>query len=265
MNRAILTKNSICNVQDRDPLKCINHWRGLKDWYIPNASDGADVYIPRFRAIIEESGLAQLKGLSYRYISCPLVSSFVERWHPETNTFHLPFGEMTITLDDVGCLLGIPVTGLPVHASAVLGFTEQIDLLESGLGVDRATASAELRVARGGVVRMAWIKRVCQDVTPRSSVDEVECAARGYLLYLLGCTLFSDKSATRVPIAYLSCLMDLGQVRHYAWGAAALAYLYRQLGTATRADVKQIAGYLTLLTVNAYIPLNTRMILYKFV
>ena len=239
-------------MQEREPLKCINHWRGLKDWYIPLPGDGTDVQVPRFRAIIEESGLAQLKDCTYRYISSPLVSSLVERWQPETNTFHMPFGEMTVTLDDVSTLLGIPVTGLPVHASTSMGFTDQVDLLEHGLGVDRATASAELRVARGGVVRMAWIKRVCGDVSPRSSVEQIECAARGYLLYLLGCTLFTDKSSTRVPIAYLSLLMDLGQVHHYAWGAAALACLYRQLGTATRADVRQITEYLTLPTVNMY-------------
>ena len=93
--------------------------------------------------------------------------------------------------------------------------------------MDRASASAELRAARGGVVRMAWIKRVCGDVSPVSSGEQVECAARGYLLYLLGCTRFIDKSSTRVPIAYLSLLMDLPRVRHYAWGAASLAYLYR--------------------------------------
>ena len=34
-----------------------------------------------------------------------------ERWHQETISFHLPVGEMTITLDDVACLLGIPVAG----------------------------------------------------------------------------------------------------------------------------------------------------------
>jgi len=34
-----------------------------------------------------------------------------ERWQEETNSFHLPVGEMTITLDDVACLLGIPITG----------------------------------------------------------------------------------------------------------------------------------------------------------
>ncbi|RWR94760.1 serine/threonine-protein phosphatase 7 long form [Cinnamomum micranthum f. kanehirae] len=239
---------SIWDGEERGPLKCISHWRQLKDWYIPLPEDGLDLYVPMFRAIIDESGLADLRRFSYRYISSPLVSAFVERWQPETNTFHMPFGEMTITLDDVRTLIGIPVTGLPIHVSTSMGFTEQVDLLERGLGVDRASAAAELNLARGGVVRMGWIRRVCGDISPASSVEEVECAARGYLLYLLGCTLFTDKSATRVPIYYLSLLMDLTRVRDYAWGAAALAYLYRQLGTATRADVRQIAGYLTLLT-----------------
>ena len=94
--------------------------------------DGANIHVPRFRAIIEESGLAELKRFSYRYISYPLVSSFVERWQLETNTFHMPFCEMTITLNDVGTLLGIPVKGLPVHASTSMGFTDQVDLLECG-------------------------------------------------------------------------------------------------------------------------------------
>ncbi|XP_073223572.1 protein MAINTENANCE OF MERISTEMS-like [Cicer arietinum] len=36
-----------------------------------------------------------------------LISAFVERWHRETSSFHLPFGEMSITLDDVATLLHI--------------------------------------------------------------------------------------------------------------------------------------------------------------
>ena len=34
-----------------------------------------------------------------------------ERWQEETNSFHLPVGEMTITLDDVASLLDIPAAG----------------------------------------------------------------------------------------------------------------------------------------------------------
>ncbi|CAN0880342.1 Serine/threonine-protein phosphatase 7 long form homolog [Linum grandiflorum] len=34
----------------------------------------------------------------------------VERWKPETNTFHMLHGECIITLDDVGILKSLSVT-----------------------------------------------------------------------------------------------------------------------------------------------------------
>ncbi|GAU30353.1 hypothetical protein TSUD_57640 [Trifolium subterraneum] len=46
------------------------------------------------------------------WVDPQLLSAFTERWHPETSSFHMPFGEMTITLDDVACLLHIPVRGI---------------------------------------------------------------------------------------------------------------------------------------------------------
>ncbi|CAN1189991.1 Serine/threonine-protein phosphatase 7 long form homolog, partial [Linum perenne] len=43
-----------------------------------------------------------------------LVTTLLERWRPETNTFHLIQGEATITLQDVEVLTGLPTRGLPV-------------------------------------------------------------------------------------------------------------------------------------------------------
>ncbi|CAN1292039.1 Protein MAIN-LIKE 2 [Linum perenne] len=43
-----------------------------------------------------------------------LVTVLLERWRPETNTFHLVTGEATITLEDVEVLTGLPTTGRPV-------------------------------------------------------------------------------------------------------------------------------------------------------
>ncbi|RWR85184.1 serine/threonine-protein phosphatase 7 long form [Cinnamomum micranthum f. kanehirae] len=230
-------------IPDRDALRCICHWPKLRSWYLQQL--GEDNHVPGFHAIKEESGLAPLTmHLSYRHIDCALVSAYVERWQPETNTLHLPFGEMTITLDEVSAILGISVVGTPVHAPTQLSFIYQISLLERGFRVDRGAASAELSLARGGVVRLSWIKQMCSDVTPKSSTRRIECAARGYLLYLLGCTLFVEKSTTRVSIFYLELLMEVGHIRHYAWGAATWAYLYRQLGQATRIDVHRAVNHL---------------------
>lgn len=85
-----------------------------------------------------------------------------------------------------------------------------------------------------------------------SDSTQIECAAKDYLLFLLGCTLFIDKSSMRVSVAYLECLKNLYEVQEYAWGAAALAHLYRHLGSATQVEVKQMAGYITLLEAWVY-------------
>ena len=40
-----------------------------------------------------------------------LLTALIDRWRPETHTFHLPCGEMAPTLQDVSFLLGLPVAG----------------------------------------------------------------------------------------------------------------------------------------------------------
>jgi hypothetical protein len=43
-----------------------------------------------------------------------VLTTLVDRWRPETNTFHLPCGEATVTLQDGAMLLGLHIDGHPM-------------------------------------------------------------------------------------------------------------------------------------------------------
>jgi len=72
---------------------------------------------------------------------------------------------------------------------------------------------------------------------------------RIYLLYLVGITIFTDKSQWDVDVVYLRYFRDLDLVVGYSWGAAALAHLYKELKNAAHWNCSQVTGYLTLLQV----------------
>ncbi|RYR48562.1 hypothetical protein Ahy_A07g034597 isoform A [Arachis hypogaea] len=52
--------------------------------------------------------LGEVKGHS------ALLSALVERWRPETHTFHLSVGEMSVTLEDITHILGLTINRDPV-------------------------------------------------------------------------------------------------------------------------------------------------------
>ena len=53
----------------------------------------------------------QAKRFSY---DKSLLTCLVDRWRPETHTFHFPWGEMAPTLQDVSYLLGLPLAGAAI-------------------------------------------------------------------------------------------------------------------------------------------------------
>lgn len=174
-----------------------------------------------------------------------LLSAFVERWHPETSSFHMPFGEMTITLDDVACLLHLPVRGIFFTPRSAT-MEEAAALARELLGVTYEYALEETSAQRGGYFTQQWLYDIylmhCQH-------ERYVYAARAWLLLLVGCTIFTDKSYTRVDAKWLPMFRDLSTCRTYSWASAALVCLYDNLNDASMFSTKALAGYATLLQV----------------
>ncbi|KAD5802951.1 hypothetical protein E3N88_14311 [Mikania micrantha] len=57
------------------------------------------------------AGFGGLLDCGYRNLDHGLLEALIERWRPETHTFHLPIGEATVTLEDVNVLWGLPIEG----------------------------------------------------------------------------------------------------------------------------------------------------------
>ncbi|XP_072076888.1 protein MAIN-LIKE 1-like [Arachis hypogaea] len=86
---------------DAEPTRCVYSVRRQQNMSLH------DRIIP----YLERAGLYHQARLNthWFWLDEPLVSAFIERWRPETHTFHMPFGECTITLQDVAYQLGLPV------------------------------------------------------------------------------------------------------------------------------------------------------------
>lgn len=100
-------------------------------------------------------------------------------------------------------------------------------LLSHALGVMVVEASEELGFAHGCSIKLEWLWLRFQGVTDTSGQEVIRRSIRAYLLYLLECTLFTDKTGSWVSVDYFHYLEDLDSVYTYAWGANEITYLYR--------------------------------------
>ena len=88
-------------------------------------------------------------------------------------------------------------------------------LLVELLGTTDVEASRETEQCRSPSVRLLWLRDHFSIITDVSD-DDIEFATRAFLLHLVGCTLFADKSATSVAVVYLELFRDLSMVGSYA-------------------------------------------------
>ncbi|XP_017428624.1 protein MAIN-LIKE 1-like [Vigna angularis] len=83
----------------------------------------------------------------------------IEEFQFETNNFHLPVGEMTVTLYDVSSLLHLQVLGQLCHLEE-LYFEESRRAIMEILGVDDGRAGTELHAAHSAKVKLSWLRDI---------------------------------------------------------------------------------------------------------
>ncbi|XP_038889757.1 serine/threonine-protein phosphatase 7 long form homolog [Benincasa hispida] len=66
---------------------------------------------------VEHAGFLGVAQIGFIQLDWHLITALVERWRPETHTFHLPCEECTITLHDVAIQFGLRVDRQPLTGS----------------------------------------------------------------------------------------------------------------------------------------------------
>ncbi|KAL8460025.1 hypothetical protein ACS0TY_031806 [Phlomoides rotata] len=218
--------------QERGALKCPELTSKLDQWLLTEQQI----------KLVEKAGFGHLRLIPAISIDSSLISALVERWRRETNTFHMTVGEMTVSLEDVAYLLGLPTDG-----KAVIGVAhpkcDSICFKYLGKSPDSSV---------GGMVKLKWLKEEFSKCPEDVSAKDVASHTRAYLLYLVGRTIFSSTNGCSVPVMYLPLFENFDEAGKYAWGAAALSFLYRALGNASARRQSTIGGCLTLLQCWSY-------------
>ncbi|XP_027368218.1 protein MAIN-LIKE 2-like [Abrus precatorius] len=175
--------------------------------------DGHDHPTLRLAEFIGVANLSQFP------LDVGLITALVERWRPETHTFHMPPRECTITLQDVAILLGLRIDGRPVIAPTGGDWAQ---IVEDSLGI---RPGPEHFV--GSFLKISWLDIHFTHISMHNhSPMQITRFARAYILRLIGGFILADHSSSRVFVRYLPLLEDFELTGQYSWGLAVLGYLY---------------------------------------
>ncbi|KAK1610711.1 hypothetical protein QYE76_034384 [Lolium multiflorum] len=183
-------------------------------------------YDERYTEFIQPTGLMPFISLVSRggpHMNPSALTALVDRWRPETHTFHLRAGEMAPTLQDVSMILGLPIQGEPLCMNTASdGWRQQMEVL---IGRAPPLPTEPKKRAPAGA-SFEWIRTNFGECPEEADEDTRRTYARVYLWYMISRTLFPDSGGKLAHWCWLKALTVLDS--RWSWGTAALAYLYRQ-------------------------------------
>ena len=176
---------------------------------------------PRLLGYLEQAGFLGVAKLAFIQVDWHLISALVERWRPETHTFHFPTEDATITLQDVEILLGLPVDGRPVTGYSAGKWSS---LCKELLGV--VPPKDKLN---GQQLSIEWLHDHLPSLEAEANDLTIQRHAHAYILGLMAGIVFPNKTNRSVHLMFLPLLRDLVAAGQFSWGSACLSWLYQEL------------------------------------
>ncbi|XP_070033017.1 serine/threonine-protein phosphatase 7 long form homolog [Nicotiana tomentosiformis] len=208
---------------------------------------------PRIVRRPQDTGFNRIVEIGRLQLDWSLITALIERWRPETHTFHLPIGEATITLQDMEVMYGLPVDGHHValpHAMREQTGLQYLDMLQWLTGLQPPEETALVGASR---LQLTAVRQHSEALHPDITDDTPELHIHRYTMLLLlamfGGVLFPSTSGNLVSLRFLHHPEQLDDLPQYSWGAAVLGYLYRQMCLANMGTQRDVAGFLPLLQV----------------
>ena len=100
--------------------------------------------------------LARVVCMGLPVMDAPLLRAFVDRWRPETHSFHLPCGKVTITMQDVAMILGLPLEGNAV--TGIVNGDGWRDTVEAVIGIRPPAPPEGVKDRKTSGVSSTWLK-----------------------------------------------------------------------------------------------------------
>ncbi|XP_061353984.1 protein MAIN-LIKE 2-like [Gastrolobium bilobum] len=98
-----------------------------------------------------------------------LISALIERWRPKTHAFHMPQGEVTITLEDVAAILGLSSDGQALFGTTCAEWSQSGNKVAVRympfLGGDFADITS---YSWGAAVLARLYREMCQATNPKA-------------------------------------------------------------------------------------------------
>ncbi|KAK4402877.1 Serine/threonine-protein phosphatase 7 long form [Sesamum angolense] len=183
-------------------------------------------------------------------IDTHLITALVERWRPETHTFHFSVGEATVTLQDISIIWALPIEDNLITGVDIKWTTQQWqNYCHQWLGF-RPNENAFKRSRIKLSALLDWLlNNTCDDESP---FDAVLQEARICVMCIIGGILCPDATGNTVSLLYLQHMEIIDEERPSNWGTAVLAYLYRELCMASQRGKTNIGGAMQLLQIWAW-------------